>query len=114
MFGRALQPLVLSGRARGRDRGGLAFQHARARAPLSAISYHVHMEKPISNSVASGERLVVAAEEARRVLMVAENSQYWREVRRASAAAAYSPTAVRMLRWLIALQLSRAGSLCTG
>jgi len=43
------------------------------------LGYHVHMEKPVSNSVASAERLVAAQAEGL-VLMVAENSQYWREV----------------------------------
>lgn len=43
------------------------------------LGYHVHLEKPISESVESAERLVAAVPEGK-VLMIAENSAYWREV----------------------------------
>ncbi|CAJ1326980.1 unnamed protein product [Effrenium voratum] len=43
---------------------------------------HVLLEKPISVSVASGLRILAAQEKyaPERVLMVAENAQYWREI----------------------------------
>jgi len=43
---------------------------------------HVLLEKPVSVTVASGERIVAAQQKyaPRSVLMVAENSQYWHEV----------------------------------
>jgi predicted dehydrogenase len=43
------------------------------------LGYHVHVEKPLSNCLASCARLIAAAP-AGAVLMCAENSQYWREV----------------------------------
>ena len=43
------------------------------------LGYHVHLEKPISESVESAERLIAAVPEGK-VLMIAENSAYWREI----------------------------------
>ena len=43
------------------------------------LGYHVLVEKPLSNTVESCQRLIAAASD-RVVLMCAENGQYWREV----------------------------------
>lgn len=46
---------------------------------------HVHLEKPIAVTLASAERIIAAGRQHApdRVLMIAENSQYWHEVVRA-------------------------------
>ena len=41
---------------------------------------HVLLEKPIALNVASAERILAAAAEAKTVFMVAENAQYWKEI----------------------------------
>ena len=45
-----------------------------------AAGKHVLLEKPLSHTLESCVRLVGAAEEARSVFMVGENSAFWPEV----------------------------------
>ena len=47
-----------------------------------AAGKHVLLEKPLAHTLESCARLVEAAERASTVLMVAENSAYWPEVRK--------------------------------
>lgn len=63
--------------------------HERVATQALRAGRHVLLEKPIAVTIASGERILAAHEEAREaaggsgggpVLMVAENSQYWHEV----------------------------------
>ena len=46
-----------------------------------AAGKHVLIEKPIAVDIASGKRIIQAAKDAKVVAMVAENAQYWHEVR---------------------------------
>lgn len=41
---------------------------------------HVILEKPISTTVASSKRIIAGALRANRLLLVAENAQYWKEI----------------------------------
>ncbi len=54
--------------------------HERAACAALAAGKHVLLEKPMALDVAACERILAAARASNRVLMVAENAQYWPEV----------------------------------
>ena len=57
--------------------------HEEAALQCFAAGKHVCLEKPMAHNLASCERILAAAEQASTVFMIAEQAQYWTDVRRA-------------------------------
>ena len=60
-------------------------QHEAAAVECFAAGKHVVLEKPMAQDLPSCERILEAAERAGTVFMVAEQAQYWPDVRKARA-----------------------------
>ena len=57
--------------------------HEQAAVESFAAGKHVCLEKPMAHNLASCERILAAAEQTGTVFMIAEQAQYWTDVRKA-------------------------------